>query len=243
MQEEKIAVSAKKIIAVGSGKGGVGKSTVSVNLAVALAKTGAKVGLLDADIYGPNIPMMLGTKERPMQEDDKIVPVEVHGLKIVSVAMLVNDDDALMWRGPLLHKIVRQFLGDVVWGDLDYLIIDLPPGTGDVQLSLCQSVDLTGGILVTTPQPVAVGEARRGASSFSKFNVPIIGIIENMSGDIFGEGGGEVAATELGVDFLGRIPLNKDVRIDGDAGVPFVSEHPDTAEAKIYTEITAKIAK
>jgi ATPases involved in chromosome partitioning len=212
----------KYVIAVSSGKGGVGKSTVSVNLAVAMAQTGAKVGLLDADIYGPNIPMMMGVSKPPDQIDGKIAPAESHGVKLISMGFFVPEDTAVVWRGPMVHTAIQQLFRDVLWGELDYLLIDLPPGTGDAQLTLTQLVPLTGAITVTTPQEVALHDVRKGMMMFQKVNVPLLGIVENMSyflcghcgerTEIFSHGGGERAAAKLGVPFLGRVPIDPAIR-------------------------------
>ncbi|HUM40043.1 MAG TPA: Mrp/NBP35 family ATP-binding protein, partial [Nitrospira sp.] len=208
----------KHVVAVSSGKGGVGKSTVSVNLAVALALTGAKVGLLDADIYGPNIPMMMGVEKTPEQKDGKIAPAESHGVKLISMGFFVPEDTAVVWRGPMVHTAIQQLFRDVLWGELDYLLIDLPPGTGDAQLTLTQLVPLSGAVTVTTPQEVALHDVRKGMMMFQKVNVPLLGIVENMSffvcghcgerTEIFSHGGGERAAEKLGIPFLGRVPID-----------------------------------
>ena len=241
----------KHVVAVSSGKGGVGKSTVASNLACALAQTGAKVGLLDADLYGPNIPMMMGSTKGPEQQDGKIIPVESHGVKLISMAFLVPEDTPLVWRGPMVHQYLQAFFRDVLWGDLDYLLIDLPPGTGDVQLSLSQMVPLAGAITVTTPQEVALYDVRKGMAMFQKVNVPLLGIIENMSffvcghcgerTEIFSHGGGERAAEKLGVPFLGRIPIDPAIRDGGDSGHPIVVANPASPQAAAFREIAAKI--
>jgi ATP-binding protein involved in chromosome partitioning len=218
--QEKINLPIRTIIAVGSGKGGVGKSTVSVNLAVALAQAGASVGLLDADIYGPNVPTLMGVDALPPPEGETMVPALAHGVKVMSMGFLVGAEEALVWRGPMIHSALRQLLTEVAWGELDYLVVDLPPGTGDAQLSIAQLVPLTAGVVVTTPQLLSVSDARRGVTAFQKLNVPVLGIVENMSGDIFGSGGGERAAAEMGVPFLGRIPLDPRVSRLGDEGRP-----------------------
>ena len=206
--EEKLHLPIKTIIAVGSGKGGVGKSTVSANLAVALAQSGAKVGLLDADIYGPNIPTLMGVDGLPAPDGETMVPAMAYGVKVMSMGFLIGPEEALVWRGPMIHSALKQLLTEVAWGELDYLVVDLPPGTGDAQLSVAQLVPLTGGVVVTTPQLLSVSDARRGVTAFQKFNVPVLGIVENMTGDVFGQGGGERAAAEMGVPFLGRIPMD-----------------------------------
>lgn len=243
----------KHVIAVSSGKGGVGKSTVAANLACALALAGAKVGLLDADLYGPNIPMMMGSTTGPEQKDGKIVPVENHGVKLISMAFLVPEEAPLVWRGPMVHQYLQAFFRDVLWGDLDYLLIDLPPGTGDVQLSLSQMVPLAGAITVTTPQEVALYDVRKGMAMFQKVNVPLLGIIENMSyfvcghcgerTEIFSHGGGERAAAKVDVPFLGRIPIDPAIRDGGDTGHPIVVANPASPQAAAFREIAKKIMK
>lgn len=230
------------VVAVSSGKGGVGKSTVSTNLAAAWAKQGHRVGLLDADIYGPDIPTMFGVSDKPRMHDDMVVPVEAHGVKVMSLGLLVDDETPAIWRGPIIMGIVRQFLQQVAWGELDYLVVDLPPGTGDAQLSLVQLVKVTGAVMVTTPQDVAVGGVLRGIKMFETVDVPVLGIVENMRGfacpdcetthDIFGSGGGEALAGSLGIDFLGSVPLGMAVREAGDRGMPTVVGRPDSAEAQ-----------
>ena len=241
----------KYVIAVSSGKGGVGKSTVSVNLAVAMAQTGAKVGLLDADIYGPNIPMMMGVSKPPDQIDGKIAPAESHGVKLISMGFFVPEDTAIVWRGPMVHTAIQQLFRDVLWGELDYLLIDLPPGTGDAQLTLTQLVPLTGAITVTTPQEVALHDVRKGMMMFQKVNVPLLGIIENMSyflcghcgerTEIFSHGGGERAAAKLGVPFLGRVPIDPAIRDGGDSGHPIVMADPASPQSAAFREIAQKI--
>ncbi len=238
----KLNIPVKNIVAVASGKGGVGKSTVSVNLAVSLALEGAKVGLLDADIYGPNIPMMMGLDKLPPVQEGKLVPAEAYGVEVISIGFLMPEGEALIWRGPMLHKAIHQFFTDVRWGELDYMIVDLPPGTGDVQLSLAQSVPLTGGLIVTMPQMVSVADARRGATAFKRLEVPILGVIENMSGDVFGTGGGWKAAEAIGAEFLGRIPLDPEVRKGSDAGKPMVVAHPDSPTAQAFRSLARRIA-
>jgi ATP-binding protein involved in chromosome partitioning len=238
----KLNVPIKNIIAVGSGKGGVGKTTVAVNLAVALAQMGARVGILDADIYGPNVPMMMGVGEMPPLTGDKMTPAFNHGVEIISIGFLVPEGEALVWRGPMLHKAIQQLFTDVAWSDLDYMIVDLPPGTGDAQLSLAQSVPLTGGIIVSTPQEVALSDARRGLTAFQRLEVPVLGIIENMAGEVFGIGGGEQAAETLRVPFLGRVNLNPAVRRGGDAGQPAVVALNGSAEAEAFRAIAQKVA-
>jgi ATP-binding protein involved in chromosome partitioning len=241
----------RHIIAVSSGKGGVGKSTVSVNLAVAMGLSGAKVGLLDADIYGPNIPMMMGIEKTPEQQNGKIAPAESHGIKLISMGFFVPEDQAVVWRGPMVHTAIQQLFRDVLWGDLDYLLIDLPPGTGDAQLTLSQLVPLAGAITVTTPQEVALHDVRKGMMMFQKVNVPLLGIIENMSyfvcghcgerTDIFAHGGGERAAETLGVPFLGHVPIDPAIREGGDTGRPLVVAHPESPQAKAFRDIAARV--
>jgi ATP-binding protein involved in chromosome partitioning len=238
----KLNIPVKNIIAVASGKGGVGKSTVSTNLAVSLALEGAKVGVLDADIYGPNIPIMFGLSGRPRIQNEKMVPLEAYGVEVISMGFLMPEGEAVVWRGPMLHKAIQQLFTDVRWGELDYLIVDLPPGTGDAQLSLAQSVPLTGGIIVTSPQAVAVADARRGASAFKRLEVPILGVIENMSGDIFGTGGGENAAKLMDVEFLGTVELDARVRVGSDEGKPIVVEAPDSPAAIAFRKLARKVA-
>ncbi len=246
----------KNTIAIASGKGGVGKSTVAANLAVALAKDGAKVGLLDADLYGPSIPLMLGVSERPemrvVDGKQKIVPVENYGIKIMSIGFLIDDNDPVIWRGAMASGAIKQFMSDVDWGELDYLIFDLPPGTGDIQLTLTQTIPLTGGVIVTTPQDVSLSDALKALKMFRRVNVPILGIIENMSYfvapdtgkryNIFGEGGGEKLANENDTIFLGGIPIDIAIREGGDTGKPFVVEYPDTEYAKKFAEIGRNLA-
>ncbi|MBE7436569.1 MAG: Mrp/NBP35 family ATP-binding protein [Anaerolineales bacterium] len=242
----------RNAIAVGSGKGGVGKSTVSVNVAVALAKAGARVGLMDADIYGPNTPTMLGVEKLPPPNGQRIIPAEAFGLKMVSMGLLVKPGQPLIWRGPMLNSAIRQFLGEVEWGELDYLIVDLPPGTGDAALSLAQALPLSGAIIVTLPQMVSLEDAGRGLNMFKTLEVPILGIIENMSWlempdgskmDLFGSGGGEKLAMESGTPFLGQVPIDQNVRIGGDSGKPIVESHPDSVVARSFTDIAMKIAQ
>lgn len=242
----KLNIPVKNIIAVASGKGGVGKSTISTNLAVSLALDGARVGVLDADIYGPNIPIMFGLHGRPLIRDNKMVPLEAYGVEVISMGFLMPEGEAVVWRGPMLHKAIQQLFTDVHWamhgGELDYLIVDLPPGTGDAQLSLAQSVPLTGGIIVTGPQAVAVADARRGATAFKRLEVPIIGVIENMTGEIFGTGGGEEAARLMGVEFLGSVELDPRIRKGGDAGRPIVIDAPDSPAAQSLRHIARVVA-
>ncbi len=241
----------RNAIAVGSGKGGVGKSTVSVNIAVALAQSGARVGLMDADIYGPNTPTMLGVDKLPPPNGQKLIPAEVYGIKLISMGLLVKPGQPLIWRGPMLNSAIRQFLGDVEWGELDYLIVDLPPGTGDASLSLAQALPLSGAVIVTLPQLVSLEDASRGLNMFKQLDVPILGIVENMSYlelpdgtrmDIFGSGGGEKLARATDTTFLGMIPIDQNVRIGGDTGKPIVVSYPESAVAKSLQEISQKIA-
>lgn len=238
----KLNVPIKNIVAVASGKGGVGKSTISVNLAVALALEGARTGLLDADIYGPNIPMMMGVDEAPPVERGKLVPARAHGVEFMSMGFLMPKEAALIWRGPMLHKAIQQLFTDVRWGELDYLIVDLPPGTGDAQLSLAQLVPLTGGLIVTMPQLVSVADALRGATAFKQLEVPILGVVENMSGEVFGSGGGQEAARTIGTEFLGRVPLDPAVRIGSDKGQPLVTAEPDSPTAQSLRLLARVIA-
>jgi ATP-binding protein involved in chromosome partitioning len=248
-----LAESVKNVIAVASGKGGVGKSTVSANVAVALAKAGAKVGLLDADIYGPNIPTMMGVDHLPVPPDasGKLLPAEAYGVKLMSIGFLVKPEQAMVWRGPMLHNAMRQFMNDVEWGDLDYLIVDLPPGTGDVQLSLAQTTPMSGGVIVTLPQKVSVDDARRGMEMFRQLKVALMGVVENMSYlelpdgkrmEIFGRGGGQELAKEFNVPFLGQIPLESEVRAGSDTGKPIVHSHPDSPAAKALKTIAADLS-
>ena len=242
----------KQTIAVASGKGGVGKSTVATNLAAALAMTGASVGLLDADIYGPSIPTMLGTHRAPVVENEKLIPLEAHGLKLMSIGFLAGADKAMVWRGPLVGKAVQQFLTDVSWGELDYLIIDLPPGTGDASLTLAQQVSLSGVVIVATPQDVALDIAVKALQMFRTVNVTPLGLVENMSyyvcqncgheAHIFSHGTGEKTAQKLGVPFLGAVPLEEGIREDADLGAPVVLTRPDSAGAQAFREIAARVA-
>jgi ATP-binding protein involved in chromosome partitioning len=230
------------IVAVSSGKGGVGKSTIASNLAIALRQSGAAVGLLDADILGPNQPTLMGLDERPLFSGEKLVPLEAYDVKVMSMGFLVEPGKALIWRGPMLHGAIRQLLTDVAWGTLDYLVVDLPPGTSDAQLSLAQSVPLTGAIIVTQPQQVAADDALRGLAMFEQVNVPIVGVVENMSGEVFGTGGGQALADSAGVPFLGSVPLDPQVRIGGDAGQPIIAVAPDSEAAQALMRIAQEVA-
>jgi ATP-binding protein involved in chromosome partitioning len=232
----------RNTIAVASGKGGVGKSTVSVNLAISLAQSGARVGLLDADILGPNVPMMMGVDKLPGVKNKKMIPAERYGVQIISMGFLVKPDQALVWRGPMLHSAIRQLLTDVMWDELDYLVVDLPPGTGDAQLSLAQTLPVTGAVIVTQPMQVAVSDARRGIKMFEQLKVPIIGIVENMSGDFFGTGAGEALAAEHDVPYLGSIPLDSQIRKGGDSGEPIVAAQPESATAQAFAAVASQVA-
>lgn len=254
--DAEILPKVKNTIAVASGKGGVGKSTVAVNLATSLAKQGAKVGLIDADIYGPSIPTMLGISERPkgidIGEKTMLIPIEKYGLKIMSIGFLVDANAPVIWRGPMASGAVKQFMSDVEWDELDYLIFDLPPGTGDIQLTLAQTIPLTGAVIVTTPQEVSLADARKALKMFDKVNVPVLGVIENMSYfiapdtqkkyEIFGEGGGKKLAEETNVSFLGGIPIDPRIRIGGDKGIPLTHDIPDSEESKILHTISQNLA-
>ncbi|MFN2116969.1 MAG: Mrp/NBP35 family ATP-binding protein [Candidatus Promineifilaceae bacterium] len=232
----------RNTIAVSSGKGGVGKSTLAVNLAISLANQGARVGLLDADILGPNIPTMMGVDRMPPVRDRKLVPAENYGVKFISMAFLVKPDQPLIWRGPMLHGAIQQLLTDVDWGELDYLLIDLPPGTGDAQLTLAQVLPLSGALVITQPMQVAADDALRGMKTFEKLEVPIIGVIENMSGPMFGSGAGELLANTYNVDYLGSVPMEAEVRVGGDTGDPVVVAHPESDAAAALNDIARKVA-
>jgi ATP-binding protein involved in chromosome partitioning len=243
----------RNILAVGAGKGGVGKSTTSVNLAVALQRKGARVGLMDADVYGPNIPQMLGSTDSPeVSEDKRMIPPEAHGLKVISMGMLVPPDQPVIWRGPMLHGAVQQFMRDVAWGELDYLIVDLPPGTGDIALSMAQSVPMAGAVVVTTPQGVSVSDVRKAVAMFRQLNIPILGVVENMSyfvcghcgerTDIFGHGGGSRMAEDMGIPFLGEVPIDTRVRSGGDEGQPIVVAAPEAPAARAFVDLAGKVA-
>jgi ATP-binding protein involved in chromosome partitioning len=239
----RLDVPMRSIVAVASGKGGVGKSTVATNLAVSLADAGARVGLIDADILNPNLPMMVGVGYgRPKVEGDKMLPIEAYGVKVISTGFLTDPDKPMIMRGPMLHSAIRQFFTDVKWGELDYMIVDLPPGTGDAPLSLAQSFPLTGAIVVTQPQDVAISDAVRGAAMFDTLNVPVLGIVENMAGDFFGSGGGERLAQERGVPFLGRIPLDAEVRKGGDYGRPVSVTMPESEVGQAFRTLAQTVA-
>jgi len=243
----------KNVIAVGAGKGGVGKTTVAVNLALALARCGSRVGILDGDIYGPNVPIMLGiTTQLTTNEQRQIVPAEKYGLQVISIGFLTNDDAPIIWRGPMLHGAIQQFFKEVAWKDLDYLIIDMPPGTGDVALSLSQTVPVVGSIVVTTPQQVALADSRRAVRMYQKLSIPTLGVVENMSyyacpnchheSDIFGHGGGEGLATDMGVPFLGRLPIYQPIREGSDNGVPLVVAEPASVAARAFLTVAERTA-
>ena len=239
-------------IAVSSGKGGVGKSTVAVNLALALQQSGASVGIIDSDVYGPDVPLMLGTRGKPGMFDNRIMPVEAHGLKVMSIGLLVNDKEPLVWRGPMIHSFIQQMLKDVMWGALDYLVFDMPPGTGDAQLSLSQVLPLSGVVMVTTPQDVALLDVRKAIGMFQRLNVPILGVVENMSTfacphcgqhtSIFGETGGQRVADEYGAPLLARLPLDPETRVGGDEGTPITVRRPDSAQALAFRSLAAAVA-
>jgi ATP-binding protein involved in chromosome partitioning len=243
----------KNVIAVGAGKGGVGKTTVAVNLALALARCGSRVGILDADIYGPNVPIMLGLAGTQLTTDgQKIVPAETHGVQVVSMGFLTSDDAPVIWRGPMLHGAVQQFFREVAWKDLDYLVVDMPPGTGDVALSLSQTVPVAGAIVVTTPQKVSLADSLRAIKMYQKLNIPPIGIVENMSyyacpnchheADIFGHGGGERLATQLEVPFLGRLPVYQPIREGSDSGVPIILSEPGSTAGRAFMTVAERTA-
>lgn len=248
---EQMAMPARHIIAVASGKGGVGKSTTAINLALGFAAQGQKVGILDADIYGPSLPRLLGINQRPETKNKKIIPIDAWGLKAMSIGFLVEEDSPTIWRGPMVMSALQQMLTDVAWGELDILIIDMPPGTGDAQLTLSQRASLAGAVIVSTPQDLALIDARKGLNMFRKVDVPVMGIIENMSyficpscgdrADIFGTGGAEAEANRLGVSFLGNVPLEMQIRKTSDAGTPIVASEPDSQHALIYKQIAAQL--
>lgn len=241
----------KNVIAVGAGKGGVGKTTVSVNLAVALSKSGAKVGVLDGDIYGPNVPIMFGLQTQLESDGKRIRPAEKYGIQIVSMGFLTQDEAPVIWRGPMLHSAIQQFCREVAWKDLDYLVVDMPPGTGDVALSLSQTVPAAGAIVVTTPQQVSLADSRRAVRMYQKLNIPPLGMVENMSfyectnchhqADIFGHGGGEQMAAQLAIPFLGRLPLYQPIRVGGDRGIPLVIAEPDSAGTLAFMELAESV--
>jgi ATP-binding protein involved in chromosome partitioning len=242
----------RNVIAVGAGKGGVGKTTVAVNLALSLARCGSRVGLLDGDVYGPNVPIMMGLHTQLGTDGNRIVPAEKYGIQVVSIGFLTNDDAPIIWRGPMLHQVVQQFVRDVAWTNLDYLIIDMPPGTGDIALSLSQTVPVAGSIVVTTPQRVSLADSRRAVRMYQKLNIPTLGIVENMSyytcpnchfeTDLFGHGGGEALATALEVPFLGRLPIYQPIREGGDTGVPLIVAEPASAAAKAFLTVAERAA-
>ena len=243
----------KNVIAVGAGKGGVGKTTVAVNLALSLARCGSRVGVLDGDIYGPNVPIMLGiSTQLTTNEQRQIVPAEKYGLQVISIGFLTNDDAPIIWRGPMVHGAIQQFFKEVAWNDLDYLIIDMPPGTGDVALSLSQTVPVVGSIVVTTPQQVSLADSRRAVRMYQKLSIPTLGLVENMSyfacpnchheSDIFGHGGGEGLATDMGVPFLGRLPIYQPIREGSDAGVPLIVSEPGSAAARAFLTVAERTA-
>src|SRR5262245_7384200 len=243
----------KHTIAVSSGKGGVGKSTVAVNLAVALRVGGAQVGIVDSDVYGPDVPLMLGSRGQPGMFGNKILPVEAHGLKLMSLGLLVNEREAVVWRGPMIHSFIQQMLRDVAWGALDYLVFDMPPGTGDAQLSLSQVIPLSGVVMVTTPQDVALLDVRKAVAMFQRLNVPILGIVENMSGfvcphchertNVFGSAGGQRLAEEYGVPLLAQLPLDPETRAGGDEGVPITLRRPDSPQAVAFRNLAAAVGR
>jgi ATP-binding protein involved in chromosome partitioning len=242
----------KNVIAVGAGKGGVGKTTVAVNLALSLAKCGSRVGILDGDIYGPNVPIMFGIHTQLTTDGKKIVPAEKWGVQVVSIGFMTGDDAPIIWRGPMLHGAIQQFFREVAWKDLDYLVVDMPPGTGDVALSLSQTVPVVGSIVVTTPQQVSLADSRRAIRMYQKLTIPTIGVVENMSyyacpnchheADIFGHGGGEALASEMGVPFLGRLPVYQPIREGGDTGVPLVVSEPGSAAARSFLTVAERTA-
>ncbi len=251
--EQAVIAGVKNIVAVASGKGGVGKSTTAINLALAIQRTGAAVGLLDADVYGPSMAMMFGIAGRPeVNEDRKIVPMVGYGVKVLSMGLLGDGDRPVIWRGPMVHGLLQQFLRDTEWGDLDYMVIDLPPGTGDAQLSISQLVPISGAVIVTTPQDISLIDARKGLKMFQQMRVPVLGIVENMSyfvcshcghrHDIFRHGGGKRTSEELGVPFLGEVPIDPEGVVGGDQGAPIVIRNPDSPAAKAYVEVAGRVA-
>jgi ATP-binding protein involved in chromosome partitioning len=242
----------KNVIAVGAGKGGVGKTTVAVNLALALAQSGSKVGILDGDIYGPNVPIMFGLSAQLGTDGQKIVPAEKFGIQVVSMGFLTQDETPIIWRGPMLHGAIQQFFREVAWSNLDYLIIDMPPGTGDVALSLSQTVPVAGAVVVTTPQQVSLADSRRAVKMYEKLNIPTLGLVENMSyytctnchheADIFGHGGGQTLAEQLNVPFLGRLPIYQPIRVGSDVGIPLVVAEPDSVPTRAFRAVAEKVA-
>ena len=251
--DEELIPQVDNVIMVASGKGGVGKSTVAVNIAIALSEVCDKVGLLDSDVYGPSIPTMMGIKEQPKTtEDKKLIPLQRHNISLMSIGFMVSEEQALIWRGPMIHSAIRQMLGDVIWDELDYLVIDMPPGTGDIHLTLAQTVPVTGSVVVTTPQDIALIDAKKGLKMFEKVDIPVLGIIENMSlhicsncqheEAIFGQGGGEAMAKEYGVEFLGALPLDITIRTSTDTGVPTVAADPDSPVSHVYRKMARKLA-
>ena len=253
-EREDVLPGVFRTIAVASGKGGVGKSTTAINLALALQKAGARVGVMDCDVYGPSLPLLTGTHARPETQGKKILPLEGHGLKLMSIGYFTDDESPVIWRGPMVHGLIRQFLTDVLWGELDYMILDMPPGTGDAALTLTQNAPLSGAVIVTTANDLSVIDARKGLAMFQKVDIPVLGIIENMSFFtppdlpdrkyyIFGEGGGRRVAEQLEVDFLGEIPIDSQVVTDGDAGKPIVLSQPDSVAAQAFTELASKVTR
>ncbi|HKE83562.1 MAG TPA: Mrp/NBP35 family ATP-binding protein [Vicinamibacterales bacterium] len=242
----------RNIIAVGAGKGGVGKTTVAVNLALSLARCGSRVGLLDGDVYGPNVPIMMGLNTQLGTDGNRIVPAEKYGLQVVSIGFLTNDDAPIIWRGPMLHQVVQQFVREVAWNDLDYLIIDMPPGTGDIALSLSQTIPVAGSIVVTTPQQVSLADSRRAVRMYQKLNIATLGIVENMSyyscpnchfeTDLFGHGGGEGLASDMDVPFLGRLPIYQPIREGSDAGIPLIVAEPASSAARAFLTVAERTA-
>ncbi len=252
-RSEEFIPEVRHTLAVSSGKGGVGKSTVAVNLAIALRQSGTAIGIVDSDVYGPDVPMMLGSRGRPGMFDNKILPVEAHGIKMMSIGLLVNEREPLVWRGPMIHSFIQQMLKDVMWGALDYLVFDMPPGTGDAQLSLSQVIPLSGVVMVTTPQEVALLDVRKAIGMFQRLNVPMLGVVENMSYflapdtgtryAIFGEGGGRRIAEEYGIPLLAQIPLDPETRAGGDEGSPITIRRPDSPQAKAFRELAEAVRK
>jgi len=252
-EASEVLTDVKNVLFVASGKGGVGKSTTAVNLAIALAQSGAEVGLLDADVYGPNIPMMMGSQAQLRGAGNKVIPAEAYGITLMSAGFVIKPEQAMIWRGPIVHRLLTQFLGDVHWGERDYLVVDLPPGTGDAPLSLAQSIPGAGAVIVCTPQDVALSDARKAIGMFQQLRVPILGIVENMSyflcphcderTEIFSHGGARQAAEAMGVPFLGEVPLNVAIREGGDSGKPITATEPDSPLAAIYREVAGSVAQ